>query len=602
MIAWAESGYPGVFKPTYLDKSGKEITDKDGQAVQFPPNVKDEYWSKQKHAKEAPPDQSKVLRLPPSKTMDNIRAQAGVLLERTAQHPDLIRGECGEQLGKLNDTISNISAEYVEKYNSRVETEEERISSLTDQRIPDIRIFQMIVEFVEQMVSTGQDRLGDFPGIEKEYDLLKKIMSQAGHPPEWFDMIATTVSQKVALARKFNNEAPGRDYHEHADLWQSDLKSWLIKKVDTGERHSSNRIKAHQVESGNPASNQQPVSSEGPAPEVLRSPEPPNEGGMEGISKNVASTGQAPGVGGATAAPANPVLAEKVLYDGDLRSVGGVRAKGFGHQYLVRMNDETEANPYWLMIAASTFGKGEAKNYLDNGGYLVQSSKKKREADRKTRNLVEGTEEHLANRLGSHFVMKGIATEPRTSGSEHSNWPNQIIQGHFTDQNPIESKFYAFSTLGCAWGRKYVEEKVYKHILDNKFPMQAAPEKPRKPRSKPGQSNAVKVDSGTNEGSETKNQGNFMGKNAAHHDSANDGWILPVSQESETSLKALEERIMTEVSRRMETQSEKLQNEFSQKLAAGFESQKADMASQKNDIAELTSLMKTMMARPANVA
>ena len=505
MMEWARSGYSGAFQPTYLNEDGSEIMGKDGEAVHSPPNVEDEYWSKQKHAKQAPPDEDKLLRLPKTKAMDDIRAQAGALLQETAEHPDLVRGECGKQLGTLNETISEISADYIETYNSSVGTEEERISSLIDQRIPDIRIFQMIVEFAEQMVSTGQDGLGEFPDAKKEYDLLKMTMSRAGHPPEWFDMIETTVSQKVLLARKFNNETPGRDYHEHPDLWQSDLRDWLIQKVDAGERHSSNRTKAHQVNSGNPASNQNPVSFDGSAPEDVRSSEPPSEGGMEGITTNMASTGQSPGVAGATAIPgpstsAGPtgpstaapvpstlttplppkisggsVLTQTVRYKRALRLVGGVRNLRLNaFQCLVQMNDENAVNPFWHIVAAGKLNFDPVK-YLEEGGYLVKGTKSTREEEKK--NSVEGGVKDLKGYKLSAFKMKGIAVIFRESGEGYQNNTMHIVQGYIEAEGPEKSKFYTISTLATAFGKhnQAIHEAVEEHMEKNNFPLQAKP-------------------------------------------------------------------------------------------------------------------------------
>ena len=505
MKEWARSGYLGNFQPTYLDKKGNLIMGEDGNVMFTPPNVEDEYWSKQKHAKQAPPDEDKLSRLPKTKAMDDIRAQAGALLRKTAEHPDLIRGECGEQLGTLNETISKMSADYIKTYNSSVGTEEERISSLIDQRIPDIRIFQMIVEFVELMVDSGRDGLKDFPDVKTEYDILKMVLTRAGHPTEWFDMIETTVSQKVLLARAFNNEAPGRDYHEHADLWRSDLKDWLIQKVDAGERHSSNRTKAHQLNSGNPASNQKPVSFDGPTPEDVRSPEPPSEGGMEGVTANVASTGQSPDIAGATATPgpstsAGPtspstaapvpstlttplppktsggsVLTQTVRYKRALRPVGGVRNVGLNrYQCLVQMNNENAVNPFWHIVAA---GKliFDPTEYLKEGGYLVKATESTTEEEKK--NSVEGGVKDLKGYKLRDFRMRGIAVIHRESGEGYQNKTLHVVQGYLEKKGPATSKFYTISDLARRLGKQNeaIYEAVEGHMEANDFPLQAKP-------------------------------------------------------------------------------------------------------------------------------
>jgi hypothetical protein len=623
MKEWADSGYPGDFEHEFLNKEGKVIMKEDGQVAHYPPQDVNTYWSKRKYRKEAAPEQSKITRLPPSETMDNILAEAGELLKKTAKNPEQIRGECGNRLGVLNDTIAKLSADYVAKYNSGKENEEDKIESLTDQRIPDVRIMQMIVEFVEQLVTSGKDDLEGASEVMAEYNLLQIALKRAGHPMEWFNLIETTVKQKVELARNLTNNL-GTDYHGHPDLWEADLKAWLINKVETRGHHTSSGITTAPLGPEGSASNQQPATPGGPfsgnattsalsdqsgmegvasnGPSTAQTPvsEGPFSGnattsalsdqsGMEGVASNGASTAQPPVSEGPSSASVESILTKKVLYEGQLRSVGGVRPKGYGHQYLVRTNDETETNPFWLMIAASKCG-GEAQNYIEQGGYLVQTTKAKRDADRKTKNWVEGLEEHLLNRLGNKFVMKGIATEPRESGAKHTLWPNQIIQGHFQDEDAKVSRFYAFSTLAKVWGQSYVDELVYKHMVDNRFPMQAAPTKPRQPRSKPGQARSVGTELRQDEPIHSREQTNFMGKPSAKNYRADGGWTVPEKQDDTLSLQALKESIMTEVEGRLEDQRKVLQADFSQKMTAGFESQKADMAN-------MMEMMKQMMIR-----
>jgi hypothetical protein len=520
MDEWAKSGYLGDFKPTYLDREGNIIMGEDGHVMSTPPDVEDEYWSKQKHAKQAPPGEDKLLRLPKTKAMDDIRAQAGALLRKTAEHPDLIRGECGEQLGTLNETISKMTANYIKTYNSSVGTEEERISSLIDQRIPDIRIFQMIVEFTELMVDTGLNGLEDFPDVKTEYDILKMVLTRAGHPPKWFDMIETTVSQKVLLARAFNNEAPGRDYHEHADLWRSDLKDWLIQKVDAGERHSSNRTKAHQLNSGNLASNQNPVSFDGPTTEDVRSPEPPSEGGMEGVTgQNTADTAQSQpledfgNVSGSSLSTADnytqkvdaathgpytsttplllktsggSVLTQTVRYKGARKPVGGVRNVGRNrYQCLVQINDENAVNPFWHIVAAGKLNFDPTR-YLEGGGYLVKATESTREEEKK--NSVEGGFKDLKGYKIGDFRMRGIAVIHRESGVGYQNKTLHVVQGYLATKGPATSKFYTISDLAKGLGKQNeaIYEAVEEHMEKNHFSLQAKPlERPTaRPRGK----------------------------------------------------------------------------------------------------------------------
>ena len=589
MDKWARQGYPGDFELTFLDAEGNPMKSSDAR------KVVDKDWNKLSTRREAPPEQSKVARLPPSETLDDVRTEVGKLLEAIAQHPEQIRGESGNRLGLLNDTISQMSLQYVAKYNSEQDNDEDKVESLIDQRVPDVRIVQMIVEFAEHLIRSGENDLNGVPQVAVEYDLLRVSLKRAGHPDEWFNIIETIVKQKAELARNFMRENPGRDYHEHPDFWQADLVTWLVEKINTTGHHTSSQFTAHPMGSEGMASSQQPVTPQGSSSDGATPSMPSEQVEMEGVTSHGASTEQFPLSGNSSATSAESVLDKKVLYEGQHRSVGGVRPKGFGYQYLVRTNDETAANPFWLLIAASRFGRGEAKNYLDEGGYLVQTTKKNRDADRKKKNWVEGLEEHIGDRLGSDFVMKGIATAPRESGVNHTLWPDQIIQGHFKEQDPKLSRFYAFHTLAGKWGPSYVDELILKHMNENGFPMQAAPTKPRLPRSKPGQVRSAGIDrEGTTLFGE---QTTPMGRKPAGNHRADGGWTIPETTNDTASLQAFKTSIMTEVETRLEDQRRALQADFSQKMTAGFESQKADMASTKTELASLTQQITLLMTR-----
>jgi hypothetical protein len=491
MEKWAKSGYPGVFKPTFLDKEGKEILGENGQPIHSPPNVIDEYWTKRKLGKEAAPEQSKVIRLPPMKAMDDIRAEAATILGVMVQDPEKIRGEGGKRLGTLNDTINRISADYVADYNSRKETEDEKIGSLIEQRVPDIRIIQMIVISVEQMVLTGKDDIDGIPEVMGEYNNLKVAIDRAGHPSEWFDWIAIIAKQKLESAKDFKNQNPGRDYHEQEGLWRSDLATWLAEQVNTNGQYTSSTTRFPRIESEDPASNQQPSSSVGPVLEHATSSEPRSEVGMEDAPTNVASTGQSPSLESAAASlpsetSSRSVPTQTVRYQGMQRPIGGVRSTGPNrYQYLVQVNDVEAVNPFWHVVASGKL-TGDAGKYLEEGGYLVKATESTKTEEKN--NSVEGDIKDLKGKRLCDFSMKGIAVIPRETGKGYINATMHIVQGHLTAEGPEKSRFYTISILAKAFKkrREAIQEAIEEHMEKNDFTLQAKPLECHTRKRRPG--------------------------------------------------------------------------------------------------------------------
>ncbi|KAI7554335.1 hypothetical protein KC331_g615 [Hortaea werneckii] len=456
MKEWAESDYAGDFEPVFLDEKGNVIKNEHGQDAHSPPNIVDDNWSKANHRKEAPPKQSKVTRLPQSKSMDNIRAEIGELLRKVAQDPELIRGECGHRFGILNETITKLSAEYRTKFNSQVKTEDEKIS-LIDQRVPDLRIMQMIVEFVEQMVATGEDGLGTIEKVMTEYELLEKTLDRAGHPPEWFGLIETTVRQKVKLARNFNKEQPGRDYHEHANLWKPDLGGWLIHMVDSSGHYSPRRTMGDQTGPKRPALDQQSQTPE-------RS-EASNKDSMEGLTSHGALAGQQSRAEGAIGASGETTRIEKdgsdlfadavkincdptcVLDGKKTRKIEGYVKAGRGHSLLIRMNDPKAVPAMCELTAAGPFGSALNK-------YRTLSN---------ARHIQPQTDlEHLKTKSITDLHCTFIATQRGTCS-------RTIIGGRFEgDGSHIERQYFQ-SQLDRAMGKASVNgwiKQIWPEMLE----------------------------------------------------------------------------------------------------------------------------------------
>ena len=492
MRAWAESGYPGAFEPVFLpndvgkNEDGGEIEDKDlkkkeirgddGKVMHTPPKGVDEYWSKMEYRKEAAPKQNKISRLPQSNALDDIRAQIGLTLKRAAENPELIRGECGEKLGVLNETIKKMSSDYVKRFNEAKTGDQEEIQSLIDQRVPDIRILQMIVEFVERMVTTGQDTLEEAEGVMVEYNLLKTSLERAGHPMEWFDLIETTVKQKLQLARNFLKEHPDMDYHEQPGLWQMDLDAWLINKVHTTGHHSSSQIVAGQTGSERSSPNQQPVASGAPIASDVSSSGARDQDEMQGVASHGAAAEQPPFPEGANVAQGMSSQASTskfadavkiscasnyVVDGGHNRKIEGYRKKGLGHSLLIRMNKPEDKPALCELTAAGPFGRGKLK------GYQALSD---------ARQILRQTDlKHLDDKSITDLHCTFIAVQRDTASCT-------IIGGRFVDDPKTLERHYFRSQLDAVMGKASVDEYI-KKIWPDLYDYQGADVEPTEPET-----------------------------------------------------------------------------------------------------------------------